>query len=301
MSSYRTQAPYDFSKLYAILQRYPAPALFKLGKDGTYYRLLRQGNGALTLLRGEKTGGGVSIACVEALDEVDIAAVERQLATILGMNSDLSAFYEFAQSDPDLWAVVEPNYGLPIYRAESLYQALVFVIIEQHISWVAAQRAQQALVQWGNQSMTIAGDIYYAMPQPEQLAAASVDALKPLKITFRRMELLIGLSQQIVSGELDIEQMSQLSAQDLYQSLLDIKGIGHWTASVVVSRWLGQYDFVPHTDVALQAAVRAYFGLEKSAGATKAHFAQYGDFGGLAAHFTLMRWVLDEYPAQETT
>ena len=53
---------------------------------------------------------------------------------------------------------------------------------------------------------------------------------------------------------------------------------------------------MPHNDVALQAAVAEYFSVEKSADATKVVFANYGEYAGLSAHFTLMRWVLDKYP-----
>jgi DNA-3-methyladenine glycosylase II len=186
--------------------------------------------------------------------------------------------------------------GMPLYRSENLYEALVFVIIEQHISWVKAQKAQRVLVEWGNNFIEYEGHKYYAMPTPQQLANATIDELKPTKITFKRMQLLIDMAQKFLNDPEFMTLDRRISAQELYNELLKIKGIGHWTASVVVSRAMGVYPFVPYNDVALQAAVAEYFEVAKSAEMTKAVFAEYAEFGGLAAHFTLIKWVLDKYP-----
>jgi len=117
-----------------------------------------------------------------------------------------------------------------------------------------------------------------------------------LQITFKRMLLLIDIAQKFADNPTYLQQQEPINTQNLYDDLLKIRGVGHWTASVVVSRATGIYPFVPHNDVALQAAVSEYFSVEKSAAAIKAIFANYGEFAGLAAHFTLMKWVLDKYP-----
>jgi hypothetical protein len=57
---------------------------------------------------------------------------------------------------------------------------------------------------------------------------------------------------------------------------------------------------VGHNDVALQAAVNHYFfgGVGRiPAQQVLDAFAPYGDFAGLAAHYTMLRWVLDRYEA----
>lgn len=284
----RPIAPYNFSLMLDIFSRFPAPSLFRL-QDGAYYQAMHKHDG-LALARVSQNEDGLLLESL--VGEVD----EKSIAWQFGIDADLRAFYVHAEQDTALWKVIQPLYGLPVDRSQSLYHALMFVIIEQHIAWVNAQKAQRIFVEWANNWIEFEGQRYYAMPRPEQVAKASIEDLKPLKITFKRMELMIELSRQIVAGELDLEAMMQLSPEAMYHELLKIKGIGHWTAAVVIARARGIFSHVAHNDVALQAAAREYFGIEKSAAATQALFASYGDFAGIAANFTLMRWVLDKYP-----
>lgn len=279
---------YSFDLFYRVHARYPHPSLFTL-IDGEYFRAFHSESG-LSLLKVKSDGDNLSI--VPLIGEAPLEKIKH----ILGTDSNLSNFYAVAQEHEKLWAIVQDLIGLPLYRSENLFEALIFVIIEQHIAWVNAQKAQRVLVEWGDNTIEYDGYKHYAMPTPEQLANATIDDLRPLKITFKRMQLLIDIAQRFVD-EPDFMFFDQhVSAQALYDELLKIKGIGHWTASVVVSRATGAYPFVPHNDVAVQAAVAEYFDVEKSANATKAVFAEYGEYAGLAAHFTLMKWVLDKYP-----
>ena len=285
---HNVQFPYSFDLFYKVHARYPHPSLFRL-IDGEYYRAFQNDTG-LSLLKVKSDGNDLTI--VPLIGDTPIEKIKH----VIGAETNLSDFYDVAREDERLWSIVQPLIGLPLYCSENLYEALIFVIIEQHIAWVNAQKAQRVLVEWGDNFIEYEGNNYYAMPTPEQLANATIDDLRPTKITFKRMQLLIDIGQRFVDDPDFMVFDRMVSAQELYDELLKIKGIGHWTASVVVSRATGVYPFVPHNDVALQAAVAEYFDVEKSAEATKTVFADYGEFAGLAAHFTLMKWVLDKYP-----
>ena len=285
--------PYSFPLFINILSRYPQPSLFQLC-DGAYLRTLRLNDETALVHVSPADNNTLHIETITG----DAELASAKIAHVLATDTNISGFYAFSREHEALWRIVEPLQGLPLDRSESVFQALMFVIIEQHISWVNAQKAQRQLVQWANNTIEYAGHIHYAMPSPAQIANATIDDLKPLKITFKRMELMIELSKKVVSGELDLEALLHESPETMYTELLKIKGIGHWTASVVVSRAMGVFPYVAHNDVALQAAVSEYFGVPKSAAALQQTFAQFGDYAGLTAHFTLIRWVLDKYPVQ---
>ena len=279
---------YSFDLFYKIHVRYPHPSLFTL-HDNSYYRAFNSNEG-LSLLKVQTKDSDLTITPL-------IGTVQRDLINhILGTDTQLDDFYDMAQANKPLSNIIEPLLGLPLYRSENLYEALIFVIIEQHIAWVNAQKAQRALIEWGNNYLEYENNKYYVMPPPEQLAQATIDDLRPLKITFKRMQLLIDIAQEFADNASFLQEADLDNPETLYKELLKIKGVGHWTASVVVSRATGHYPFVPHNDVALQAAVAEYFSVQKSAKATTKVFEAYNDFAGLAAHFTLMKWVLDKYP-----
>jgi DNA-3-methyladenine glycosylase II len=195
--------------------------------------------------------------------------------------------------------LIAPLVGVPEWRTPTVFEALVKTIIEQQIAWVTALRAQKWLVEWAGGRIDYDDTPFYAFPTPARLASASLDDLKPLKITFKRMQLLIDIAQQIDSGALDLEAWISLPPEAAYERLLAIKGIGHWTAAVTLERAFGHKNWVAYNDVVLQAAVNRYF-LDRVGRVTPAQvmdtFGPHGAFAGLAAHYTMLRWVLDVYP-----
>jgi DNA-3-methyladenine glycosylase II len=232
---------------------------------------------------------------------LDDAALIQNITHVLPAHHDWQPFYEVARLDVRLWGVVEPLLGLPELRTASVFDALMLTIIEQQINWVTAQKAQRWLVEWVGNKLEYAGRIHYAFPTPAQIAAATVDDLKPLKITFKRMALMIDVASQMTNGQLDLEGLRQVSPAEAYKQLVAIKGIGHWTAAVTLERAFGHTDWVAYNDVGLQAATNRYF--LGGSGRIPAEllveiFARYGAYAGLAARYTLFRWVFEQYPQQ---
>lgn len=298
MSHHKLPLPenYDFAQLLALLSRFQAPATFAIAEN-TYWRVMVQPQGkALVGVTASETA--LQAETIAQQGTIDANLMLKNLAHVLGTDIPTQAFFERAQDHATLWETIESVHGLPIFCTETLYEALIFSIIEQHISWVAAQKAQRWLVEWGGVFIEHDGVRHYAMPPPQKLATASQHDLKPLKITFKRMQLLIDISQKIVKGELALDEWATQTPEELYKSLLSIKGVGHWTAANVVHRATGVYPYVLDNDVALQRAMNRYFFGEDSRASREVvveTFAQFGEDAGLAAHYTLMRYVMDEY------
>lgn len=294
-------APYNFALLPDFLSRFAHPTL-DITHDAAYWRALSIGK-AMALVRVTASGSvqqpvlQVDLAASRGEIETEkvVAALERVLPTHLGH----TPFYEFARQDTRLWNGVEPLIGFPELRTASVFEALTQTIIEQQIAWIAAQKAQRWLVGWIGNSIEYQGRSYYTAPTAAQLAVLTVDDLKPTRITFKRMGLLIELARQVAQSELDLEGLSALTPDDAYQCLLALKGIGHWTAAVTLERAFGYDRWVAYNDVVLQAATNRYFyggvGRIPPEQVTET-FARFGEFAGLAARYTMHRWVFEQYP-----
>ena len=218
----------------------------------------------------------------------------------LGLCRDLSDFYRFAQTEAALWQVVQPLVGLPVFCTETVFEALITLIIEQHITWKTALRSQRSLMSLFSAGRGVAGQRVYDFPSAEQLVALEPVQLKTLKITHRRSSLIIDIARAVCRGDLDLESLRHQEPESAYEYLMQIKGVGHWTASNAIGRAFGAFPFVSQNDVALQAALRHFFfggdGV-KSAASVLETLGRYGEYAGLAAHFLLLRWVLDRYPS----
>jgi DNA-3-methyladenine glycosylase II len=289
LGNLQPQPPYDFQLMLDLLARYTHP-IVDAAHDGAYWRVLREGH-HLALVRVRD----LEVALVSATGPVDGDRLMAQIRHILGTDTSLAPFYDFARTQPGLWSVVQPLVGLHWLRSASLFEALMLTIIEQQIAWTAAQQAQRWLVEWGGHTITHAGRSYFAFPTQEQIATATIDDLRPLKITFKRMRTMIDVAAT------DLESLRRLSIDEAYQRLIQLKGIGHWTATWTLQRTFGPHRFVGQNDVALQAAVNHYFyggqGRIPEAQVIET-FAEYGEYAGIAAHYVLMRWVMDRYTPQ---
>jgi DNA-3-methyladenine glycosylase II len=299
--TFHPKPPYRFGLLLDLLSRYAHPTM-DIARRGAYWRCLRSGDG-LALFRVTSVDTTEQPALdVHLMAQSGTPDVEAALATLrhmLALDHDPNPFYDFAHSHESLWRIVEPLIGLPELRTASLFEALTQAIIEQQIAWTSAQRAQRWLVEWVGNSITYDGHTYFAAATPAHIAASTIDDLKPLKITFKRMGVLIDIAQQINSGALNLEYLCAQPPEAAYRALLALKGIGHWTAVVALGRACGHDYGIADTDVGLQIAVNRYFyggdGRIPAAQVMET-FTHYGPFAGLAAEYTLIRYVLDQYP-----
>lgn len=288
---------YNFNMTLDILARYTHPTLDRV-RDNAYWRALYIEDMLTLICVTQENKKQLRVTVVDSTGEVNQDILKTKLSHMLAIENDLTEFYDFARQDEALWQVVQPLLGVQLIRTASVFEALAMTVTEQQISWVAAQKAQRYLVEWGEHTIIHEDVAFYAFPNETQFASASLDDLKPTKITFKRMQVIINIAQQIVAGTLDLEGIQELPVEEAYKALVAIKGIGHWTATWTLSRTHGQHNYVGHNDVALQAAVNRYFhgkeGKIPEARVTET-FARFGDYAGLAAHYTLMRWVLDQY------
>ena len=254
-------APYDLMTTAKLLNRYHG--VLDIERDGAYWRALNI-NSEPVLVRVTQRGPSEQPALDVELVAGDAthadAALER-IRWVLATDIDVSDFNAYAQNHaPRLWDVVRPLAGVRHFRGETLFEALATVVIEQQIALSAALKAQRRFAEWGGLSVTADGESFYTFPAAAHVAATDADTLHAqLKITHRRVDVIRRVAQGITEGTLDIEELRDADTATIYEQLMAIKGVGHWTAAWTLLRGLGQYDYVGHNDVALRDAVGYYF------------------------------------------
>ena len=284
--------PYRFDLLLDIARRNAYPARMIVAGDS----LWRFVGGKLLCFSQDRN---VIVVTGPALCKSDRPQLRDLSRRILGLDRDLSAFNAIARRDARLWRHIEPSLGLPLFCAETVFEALITLIIEQHISWTSALRSQRRLMRILDRGVKAGRHEIHDFPTPRQLAALEAQQLKPLKITNGRINLILSIARDARDGVLDLEGLRHLEPSEAYSRLMSIKGVGHWTAANVLGRAFGEYPYVSHNDVALQSAVNHYFyqgAGDKSAQQVVETLEAYGEYAGLLGHFILIRWVLDKYP-----
>ena len=291
-------APYDFDLCVNLLWLH---GVLDIARAGEYWRALAI-DGETALVRVVNSGSVEQpqltlyrAASTGPVADDDLLHLAGQM---LNVNLDMEPFYDQARRDAELWSVVEPLVGFRPVRAASLFEALITAIIEQQIALKLAKRAEHWLMRWADNHIDYADKRYYTFPRPDQLAKATVDDLLPLKITRQRMRVMIDSAQQVQMGAIPFSVEADHSPDEILQTLLQIKGVGPWTATWAVIRAMGIPIAGAENDVALQAAINHYFYGESGRAAPQqvtAILQRYGEFAGAAAFHILMRWATDQY------
>jgi DNA-3-methyladenine glycosylase II len=195
----------------------------------------------------------------DALRRAVVSQVEGQFSTGL----DLTPFYELAKADPVLSRLCEHFRGMRIPQAPAVFETLISAILEQQVNLSFAHQVKKALIETYGGSLDFEGRRYYVFPEPAALAITTPSELRRLKISAPKARYLIGISRATLDGSLDLKGLRDLDPALAHTRLMELKGVGSWTAQYVGLRALGHLDCLPAADVGLQKVIRDLYGLRQ--------------------------------------
>ncbi|MEM8907905.1 MAG: DNA-3-methyladenine glycosylase, partial [Bacteroidota bacterium] len=179
------------------------------------------------------------------------------------LDRDLSAFYQMAQQDAILSGLISRFHGLRLIGIPDLFEALSWAIIGQQINLNFAYTLKKRLVENYGTELSIDGTVYFLFPNPGVVANLNVTDLRPLQFSQRKAEYLIDLAGQMHRGELNKVGLQALSFEAAKKRLIQIRGIGNWTANYVLMKSLRHPDAFPIEDAGLHNALKRQLGLER--------------------------------------
>ncbi len=149
-----------------------------------------------------------------------------------------------AAREPRFAHALELAGPLPLRRREDGFQALLSAVVSQQLS-VAAANGIWARLQAAEAC------------SPEGLCALDDDALRACGLSRPK----IRYARAIAESGLDYEALRILPDEDAIAALVDLKGVGRWTAEIYLMFSLGRADVFAPADLALQEAARHLFDL----------------------------------------
>ncbi len=141
-----------------------------------------------------------------------------------------------------------------------LFSSLVHAIVGQQISTKAAATV------WGR-VLSLLGEI-----TPHNICDMEVEQLQGCGLSFRKVEYIKSLSQRVLSGELDIESLSEMSDEEVCTELSKLNGIGVWTAEMLMTFSMERPNIISYGDLAIVRGLRMVYGHRKI---TKELFRKY--------------------------
>jgi DNA-3-methyladenine glycosylase II len=189
-----------------------------------------------------------------ALNKIQIQEVRE----ILHFNDSLDGISaHFANTD--LAKIFIEHEGTPLIRSFSLYGTLLRSIIHQQLNMSFANTLSIRFIEaFGSER-----DGVLRYPSPETVANLDVSKLREMQFSTRKAEYMIGLSQAIAGGTLDLEKLRQMGDDEVTAKLTAFRGVGPWTAQSFLMSGLGRPNLFPIADIGLQNALKILWKLER--------------------------------------
>jgi DNA-3-methyladenine glycosylase II len=145
--------------------------------------------------------------------------------------------------------------GITAGREADIFCGLVEAIVSQQLSTRAAA--------------TIYGRLRALMPgggppTAEAILPLSDEILRSVGLSRQKASYLRDLSQKVVDGSLHTGSLAGMSDEEVVAELTRIKGIGRWTAEMILIFRLARPDILPVGDLGIVKAVRNAYGLRKT-------------------------------------
>ena len=107
---------------------------------------------------------------------------------------------------------------------------------------------------------------------PALVHAASAEELQSLGMSLRKAEYIKDFASKIVSGDFALQAVEQLTDEEAIAALSSLKGIGRWTAEMILLFCLQRPDILSFDDLAIQRGLRMLYHHRKI---TRELFAKY--------------------------
>ena len=216
----------------------------------------------------------------------DSASEIRRIAEwIIFAGLDLHPFYRIASSHPTLGPIIHQLHGLKPMRPASLFEMLVIAITEQQISMAAAYQVRLRIIErYGER---VKG--FWTFPTASKLCNTSIPDLMKCGLSRRKAEYVRGLAERVALGHLDLDQFASMPDEEVRSHLLQIRGLGPWSADYFLIRGLSRPDRVPADDLGIRSVVGRYLGRGQrlSPQGTMRKLSPFKPYRGLAAFYLL--------------
>ena len=236
--------------------------------DGKSYRRVLAIDGDAVQVTVTQSGGKTKpqlhvVAAAAGRHAPKTASIRAAIERLLGTCVDLRLFYRLAAGEPRLHQLAAPFRGLKPPRFPTVFEALLNGIACQQLSLAVGITLLNRLSAARGLSFADADGVQYAFPRPVDLAAMRIEDLHPLGFSRNKSRAIIETASRVAEGRLDLESFANLADKEAVARLLELRGVGRWTAEYVLLRGLGRTNFFPGDDVGARNNLARWLHLRK--------------------------------------
>ena len=154
-------------------------------------------------------------------------------------------------ADPVMRGIVERVGPYAIEVRGEPYQQLLRSILYQQLAGAAASAIERRFLA-----------IFGGIPQPDELAAVTDEPLRAAGVSRQKAGYMRSLAAHFASGALSDRALRRASDDEVIEMVTQVKGIGRWTADMLLLFCLGRPDVLPVGDLGVQNSMRDAYELD---------------------------------------
>lgn len=151
-------------------------------------------------------------------------------------------------------------------RTEFLYEELIESIIGQQLSGKAADTIYNRFLDLFNdntEKLKRHGKISKKFPKPKELIDTDIEKLRSAGMSYSKAQYIKNVAQAFLDGTIDIKRLEKMSDEEVIKELTKIKGVGKWTAEMILIFVMQREDVFSIGDAGLRKAIKILYKLEK--------------------------------------
>jgi AraC family transcriptional regulator of adaptative response / DNA-3-methyladenine glycosylase II len=253
--------PLDWPLLARFLGRRALPGVESVTPDA-YRRTVRVGDGCGWIVVQRVPDEACLLLRVHGAAPRDLLPIAERARRLFDLGADPMQVGAVLREDALLQPVIDAVPGLRVPGAWDPFEQAVRAILGQQVSVRgAATLAGRLVAACGERVEGPAPDgLTHVFPSPERVAEAD---LSGIGMPRARVAAIRELAAQVAAGRLVLASSATL--EQTVQGLMQLPGIGRWTAEYIAMRALGEPDAFPAADLGLRKALSSGSGLADAA------------------------------------
>lgn len=233
--------------------------------DGTTYRRIVVIGRRVTELAVRQSGSSsapriIVTATPSLRTAIDRREIRSLVDRLLGLHIDLSEWYRVVRRDRQLAELADRFRGLKPPRFPTVFEALVNAFACQQLSLEVGLELLNRLAVVSNVKFGTGASAHYAFPTPRDVAGRRSASFRAIGFSHQKVRALLALARGMASGAIDLDTLALDSDSELQAKLLQLHGVGRWTAEYVSLRGLGRLNVFPGDDVGAQKSLARWLG-----------------------------------------
>jgi DNA-3-methyladenine glycosylase II len=171
---------------------------------------------------------------------------------LIETEADVAEGISVLQAECEVMRRIIPITGTPPLRRQRYgLDGLIWIVIGQQVSVAAGNAIWNKFVD------------NFPERTPETILAAEEALLRASGLSSPKLRTIRAIATAMCEGSLNLPELANMSADDAKKNMVQVKGIGPWTADVYLMFCLGHADAFAPGDLALQEAIRMAFKLDE--------------------------------------